>query len=96
MIINKDTNLFIYLMEEAHPKGPTFNTVILGVRFQHTNFGRTKHKYTYTQSHALPYRNIQLWSHALTHTYSPMHGYTDPVTYACTHTLPPYFHTNTH
>ena len=99
MIIYKDTNL-IHLMEDKHiPKVLLSNTVIVGVRFQHMNFGRTK---TQVYLHSVPCSPLQKYPTLVTcthpHIQSYARGYTDPVTYTHvhTHTAKPYFHTNTH
>ena len=70
-------------------EGLGFNTRILGGQ---------KHNYAYTQSHAPLYRNVQLRSHALTHSYSATHVGIHTITCAGahTHTAKSYFHPDSH
>lgn len=75
-------------MEDKHiPTVLLSNTVILGVQFQHMSFGRTK---TQVYLHSIPCSPLQkypTWSHALTHTYSPMHvAYRPSHICTCKHT----------
>lgn len=87
-------------MEDKHiPKALLPHTTILGVRFQHKNFGRTKAQLCL---HSIPCSPLQKRPTSVTCTHPQLQcyarGHTHPVTCACahTHTAKSYFHTDSH